>query len=33
MLNQFVTPIGGGLYAIPAGVRPGGYIAQGLMEA
>jgi deferrochelatase/peroxidase EfeB len=33
MLNQFVTPIGGGLFAIPAGVRPGQYLAQGLVEA
>jgi deferrochelatase/peroxidase EfeB len=33
MLNQFVTPIGGGLYAVPAGVRPGQYLAQGLVEA
>jgi deferrochelatase/peroxidase EfeB len=32
MLNQFVTPIGGGLYAIPGGVRPGEYLAQGLLE-
>jgi deferrochelatase/peroxidase EfeB len=33
MLNQFVTPIGGGLFAIPAGVAPGRYLAQGLLEA
>jgi deferrochelatase/peroxidase EfeB len=33
MLNQFVTPIGGGLYAVPAGVQPGRYLAQGLIEA
>jgi deferrochelatase/peroxidase EfeB len=32
MLNQFVTPIGGGLFAIPAGVRPGEYLAQGLLQ-
>jgi deferrochelatase/peroxidase EfeB len=32
MLNQFVTPIGGGLFAIPGGVQPGGYLAQSLLE-
>jgi deferrochelatase/peroxidase EfeB len=33
MLNQFVTPIGGGLFAVPAGVTPGRYLAQGLLES
>jgi deferrochelatase/peroxidase EfeB len=32
MLNQFVTPVGGGLFAIPAGIMPGRYLAQGLIE-
>jgi deferrochelatase/peroxidase EfeB len=32
MLNQFVTHIGGGLFACPAGVQPGGYLAQALLE-
>jgi len=33
MMNQFVTHVGGGLFACPAGVRPGGYLAQALLEA
>ncbi len=33
MMNQFVTHIGGGLFACPAGVREGGYLAQALLEA
>jgi deferrochelatase/peroxidase EfeB len=33
MLNQFVTHVGGGLFAIPGGVAPGGYLGQGLFEA
>jgi deferrochelatase/peroxidase EfeB len=33
MMNQFVTHIGGGLFACPAGVREGGYLAEGLLEA
>jgi deferrochelatase/peroxidase EfeB len=33
MMNQFVTHIGGGLFACPAGVREGGYLAEGLFEA
>jgi deferrochelatase/peroxidase EfeB len=32
MMNQFVTPIGGGLFACPGGVAPGRYLAQGLFE-
>jgi deferrochelatase/peroxidase EfeB len=32
MLNQFVTHIGGGLFACPAGVTPGRYLAQDLFE-
>ena len=33
MLNQFTTHTGGGLFAIPAGVRPGEYLGQSLFEA
>ena len=33
MLNQFVTHVGGGLFACPGGVREGGYLAQDLFEA
>jgi deferrochelatase/peroxidase EfeB len=33
MMNQFVTPIGGGLFAIPGGVAPGRFLAQDLFEA
>jgi deferrochelatase/peroxidase EfeB len=32
MMNQFVTHVGGGLFACPAGVREGGYLAQALLE-
>ncbi len=32
MLNQFVTPVGGGLFACPGGVQPGRYLAQALFE-
>ncbi len=32
MLNQFVTPVGGGLFACPGGVAPGRYLAQDLFE-
>jgi deferrochelatase/peroxidase EfeB len=32
MLNQFVTHIGGGLFACPGGVRAGEYIGQRLLE-
>jgi deferrochelatase/peroxidase EfeB len=32
MMNQFVTPIGGGLYACPGGVANGRYLAQDLFE-
>ncbi len=31
-LNQFTTHIGSGLFAVPAGVREGSYIGQGLFE-
>jgi deferrochelatase/peroxidase EfeB len=30
MMNQFVTHIGGGLFACPSGVSPGGYLGQAL---
>jgi len=30
MMNQFVTHVGGGLFACPRGVRPGEYLAQDL---
>jgi len=33
MMNQFVTPVGGGLFAVPGGVSPGRYLAQDLFEA
>ncbi len=33
MLNQFVTHIGGGLFACPPGVRSGQYIGQALIES
>jgi deferrochelatase/peroxidase EfeB len=32
MLNQFVTHTGGGLFAIPSGVRQGEYVGQRLFE-
>jgi deferrochelatase/peroxidase EfeB len=31
MMNQFVTHVGGGLFACPRGVRPGEYLAQDLL--
>ena len=33
MLNQFVTHVGGGLFACPAGVQAGRYLGQDLFEA
>ena len=33
MLNQFVTPVGGGMFAVPGGVQPGHYLAKSLFEA
>jgi deferrochelatase/peroxidase EfeB len=33
MMNQFVTHIGGGLFACPGGVAPGRYLGQALFEA
>ena len=33
MMNQFVTHVGGGLFACPGGVRPGEYIGQTLLQA
>jgi deferrochelatase/peroxidase EfeB len=33
MMNQFVTPIGGGMFACPGGVSEGRYIGQDLFEA
>ena len=32
MMNQFVTPVGGGMFACPGGVAPGRYLAQSLFE-
>jgi deferrochelatase/peroxidase EfeB len=32
MMNQFVTPIGGGMFAYPGGVAEGRYLAQDLFE-
>ena len=33
MLNQFVTHVGGGLFACPGGTVPGRYVGQALFEA
>ena len=33
MMNQFVTHVGGGLFACPGGTEPGQYVGQGLFEA
>ena len=33
MLNQFVTHVGGGLFACPAGAQQGRFIGQGLFES
>jgi deferrochelatase/peroxidase EfeB len=33
MLNQFATHVGSGLFAMPPGAKPGGYIGQPLFEA
>ena len=33
MLNQFVTHVGGGMFACPGGVAPGRYLGQDLLEA
>jgi deferrochelatase/peroxidase EfeB len=33
MMNQFVTHIGGGMFACPGGIAPGRYLAQDLFEA
>ena len=32
MLNQFVTHVGGGVFAVPGGVAQGRYLGQGLFE-
>jgi deferrochelatase/peroxidase EfeB len=32
MLNQFATHVGSGLFAVPPGAEPGGYIGQTLFE-
>jgi deferrochelatase/peroxidase EfeB len=32
MINQFVTPVGGGLFAIPPVMSPAAYIEQGLVK-
>ena len=32
MMNQFVTPTGGGIFACPGGVAEGGFIGQRLFE-
>jgi deferrochelatase/peroxidase EfeB len=32
MMNQFVTNIGGGLFACPRGVEKGSYIGRDLFE-
>ena len=33
MLNQFVTHVGGGMFAVPPGAEKGGWIGQGLLAA
>ncbi len=33
MMNQFVTHVGGGMFACPGGVAPGTYVGQRLFEA
>ncbi len=33
MMNQFVTHVGGGIFACPGGAKPGEYIGQRLIEA
>jgi len=33
MMNQFVTPVGGGMFACPGGVKPGELIAQRMFES
>ena len=33
MMNQFTTHVGGGLFAVPGGVRAGEFIGQGLFES
>ena len=33
MMNQFVTHVGGGFFAVPRGVAEGDYIGQGLFES
>ena len=32
-LNEYIKHVGSGLWAIPGGVRPGGYVGQALFEA
>jgi deferrochelatase/peroxidase EfeB len=32
MMSQFVTHVGGGLYACPGGVMEGGFIGQRVFE-
>lgn len=32
MLNQFVTHVGGGLFACPGGTTPGEYVGERLLE-
>ena len=32
MMNQFVTHVGGGLFAVPPGAQHGGYIGQSLLD-
>jgi dye decolorizing peroxidase len=31
LLNQWITPIGSAVFAIPPGREPGGYIGEGLL--
>ena len=33
MMNQFVTHVGGGMFAVPRGVAQGRYVGQELLES
>jgi deferrochelatase/peroxidase EfeB len=33
MMNQFVTHVGGGMFACPGGIAQGRYVGQDLFEA
>jgi deferrochelatase/peroxidase EfeB len=31
-LNEYIKHVGSGLWAVPGGIRPGGYVGQALFE-